>query len=75
MRKIDVELEMRALDAEMEGMKAENQWRAQNGDSIVYGEDAFFQLAEEYRKLKFADSESAVIDNPILNCRHEPITR
>lgn len=47
-------LEMHALDAERAGMEAENQHRVNNGHSIAYGDEAFFLLAERYRKLKEA---------------------
>ncbi|MCD8349107.1 MAG: hypothetical protein LUC93_00660 [Planctomycetaceae bacterium] len=45
-------LEMHALDAELEGMKAENTHRLDCGLSIAYGDEAFNQLAERYRALK-----------------------
>ena len=49
---INLILEMKALDAELEGMKAENEHRVRNGMSIAYGGEQFFEHAEKYRKLK-----------------------
>ena len=35
-------------NAEVEGMKAENQYRVDCGHSIAYGEEAFYKVAETY---------------------------
>jgi len=37
--------ELEALLVQVEGMKAENQHRLDCGNSIAYGEDAFFEKA------------------------------
>ena len=34
--------------AEIEGMIAENKWRETNGDSLAYGEEAFFGVPKKY---------------------------
>jgi len=41
--------EILAIQAEIEGMKAENLQRESQGHSIAYGEDAFAQEAENLR--------------------------
>lgn len=38
-----------AVQAEIEGMKAENEFRKQNGDSIAYRESHFQEKAEDLR--------------------------
>ena len=38
-----------AVQAEIEGMKAENEFRKQNGDSIAYREDHFKSKAQDLR--------------------------
>lgn len=67
---INIQLEMRALDAEMEGMKAENEWRTRNGDSIAYGEEAFSEMAEKYRKLKESSKPEVVHEGLAKSIRH-----
>jgi hypothetical protein len=52
---LDIKLEMRALDAEMIAMQEANIERDQQGHTHAYGSEAFFELAEQYRKLKGAD--------------------
>lgn len=54
MKNINIELEMRALDAERDAMHEANIERDQQGHSHAYGSEAFFELAEQYRKLKEA---------------------
>ena len=56
MNKINIELEMRALDAERVGMEAANQNSLHIGNGTVYDEFKFFALAEQYRKLKKAEN-------------------
>lgn len=52
MQNLNIELEMRALDAERGAMREENFDRDRYGYAHAYGPDAFFELAEQYRKLK-----------------------
>lgn len=54
----NTELEVHALNAELEGMKAENLHRLSCDMSIAYGEEAFFALAEKYRALKKGDNHA-----------------
>lgn len=43
--------EISALNAEVEGMKAENIERNINGLSPVYGEEAFFEKCDKIREI------------------------
>jgi hypothetical protein len=52
MIKINVELEMRALDAELSGMKTTNREREKNGYSLAYYEESFREIADKFRALK-----------------------
>lgn len=54
--------EMLALNAEIEGMKADNADRAQHGYSMAYSGDQFFAVAEQLRDLskKLKSMESPV---------------
>lgn len=63
MKNLNIELEMRALDAERDAMREENFDRDQQGYAHAYGPDAFFELAERYRKLKEASIQSALFLN------------
>ncbi len=47
-------VEMKALDAERDAMLAANEKRREQGYSLFYNEDAFFELAEKYRNVKGA---------------------
>jgi hypothetical protein len=40
-----------AIQAEIEGMKAENMLRQQTGEYVCYGQDCFFNKAEQFREL------------------------
>ena len=54
MTNMTIELEMRALDAEMIAMQEANIERDRQGCAHAYGSEAFFELSEQYRKLKEA---------------------
>jgi hypothetical protein len=43
--------EIEATKAEIEGMKALNQYRRDAGRAIAYSDEAFFKIAEELRKI------------------------
>ena len=45
-------LEVMALNAEIEGMKAENSMRLSQGYTLAYDEHAFYKVAERIRALK-----------------------
>jgi hypothetical protein len=42
-----------AIQAEIEGMKVENISRQDKGYSLAYGEEAFFEKAEELRNISY----------------------
>jgi len=46
-----------AVQADVEGMKTENVLRTQCGESLVYGEEAFFEQAELLRKLAYSHND------------------
>lgn len=46
-----------AVQAEIEGMKAQNIIREQRGDSLAYGEIQFSDKAEELKNIAFAHGE------------------
>ncbi len=46
-----------AVQAEIEGMKAENIMREQNNESPAYGSSQFNDKAEELRNLAYAHNE------------------
>ncbi len=49
--------ETNAIGCEVSGMKAENKFREQIGQSVAYAEDSFLLMAEKYRVIaeKFRD--------------------
>lgn len=46
-----------ALQAEIEGMKAENVTRERHGLAVAYDEGAFAEMAEKLRNLAYAHNE------------------
>lgn len=46
-----------AIQAEVEGMKADNQYRECRGESISYGDNEFVSKAEELRNLAHAHDD------------------
>lgn len=50
-------LEVMALNAEIEGMKAENSMRLSQGYTLAYDEHAFYEVAERIRALKESELE------------------
>jgi hypothetical protein len=42
-----------AVQAEIKGMEAANEQRASIGESRAYGEEAFFEKAEELRNISY----------------------
>lgn len=43
--------ETNAVGCEVAGMKAENKWRDQCGQSVAYTEDSFLIMAEKYQSI------------------------
>jgi hypothetical protein len=50
-----------AIQAEIEGMKAENMQREQQGYSMAWTESDFFEKAEELRQLAYKHDEQLYI--------------
>lgn len=46
-----------ALQAEIEGMKAENTYREMEGHSLSYNEGRFREMAEKLRNVAYCDAE------------------
>ena len=46
-----------AIQAEIEGMKAENEYRIQRGEAIAWNLNAFYEMAEKLRQLAYAHNE------------------
>lgn len=46
-----------AVQAEIEGMKAENKFREMNDHALSYAEEQFFEKASELRNLAYAHNE------------------
>ena len=46
-----------ALQAEVEGMKAENEIRKQQGLSLAYGEEAFMHLSRQINELAYKHND------------------
>ena len=42
-----------AVQAEIEGLKAENEFRKAINDSVTYGEEVFIKMAEEIRTIVY----------------------
>lgn len=46
-----------AMQAEIEGMKAENAYREACGQSQAYGEDSFYEMAEKLRNVAYCHND------------------
>lgn len=57
MNEINRQIELAALIAEIEAMKAENAYREYTGMAVMYGEEAFLGVAERMRALKDEPTE------------------
>lgn len=72
MQRLNIELELRALDAEFEGMRQENQARI-NDCGIDHCHRSFLKLAERYRALKVAEPPCALDFAEIAESRRKEV--